>query len=344
MIFDSPEMLRLREKYRGYTDYRSPEIIILDRQAHLSGEREYLESLIESVRPQKQKEWLSRLWNDDNGQHLSAWFEMMLYGWLRKVGEVDVEPEIEGNFPDFAVHFEDKKIIIEAVSWLIPENERRLEHLKSEFVDKLNELPFPYLIEIEKLEINSSLDCSKIIDQIVGWLEHQPDRIYEYNDNYQNHVELKASLFPSLTDTATVGPTVSLLLNPDLLKSPLRKKARQHRNVRVAGYPYVIAIFIESPFFSHDEIVDAWFGQEQVVVDMQSKKIVETRLDLRGLYYWKRKIHHKTVSGTLVFKTQYRPSLPGKPYSHQPIRTCKKHLFVLKLPKENSSNNESLHL
>jgi hypothetical protein len=114
MIFDSLQMETLREEYKDRESSVLPRIVFLDQSDKLSGERQYLEYLITLVPREKQKDWLGRILNDDYIQHLGAWFEIMLFGWLKEIGNVEVEPLICGKKPDFLLLIKNDKIIIEA--------------------------------------------------------------------------------------------------------------------------------------------------------------------------------------------------------------------------------------
>ena len=94
MIFDSAEMLKLREKYRDFPNYEIPGIVFLDRFNGYEVERPFLEELFAMVRPSKQKDWFGRLVNIEAQQHIGAWFEIMLFGWMINHFNVSVEPEI----------------------------------------------------------------------------------------------------------------------------------------------------------------------------------------------------------------------------------------------------------
>src|SRR4051812_32283712 len=94
MLFDSPRMQHLRRKYVDVYDCEAPRVVLLDRLNELEGERKYLEDLYASadVPQPKRNDWKGRLLSDNEGQHLGAWFEMMLCGWLRDVGPVSIAP------------------------------------------------------------------------------------------------------------------------------------------------------------------------------------------------------------------------------------------------------------
>jgi hypothetical protein len=95
------------------------------------------------------------------------------------------------------------------------------------------------------------------------------------------------------------------MVNPDVLKAPLSKKAGQHKALRDAGFPYIIAIFLEPPHLSAEEITGAWFGKTAILVDVDNNHVVEEKTDQSGIHFYGDEIRHKSVTGTLIFKAEY---------------------------------------
>ena len=101
-------------------------------------------------------------------------------------------------------------------------------------------------------------------------------------------------------------------INPDVLKPALQEKAKTNKGIRRKGYPYVIALFIEDLLCSVEEVVNAWFGNEVYVIDVDKKKVIETKRDRKGLHLYRNQISHRSVSGTLVFKDQSKNEFRGR--------------------------------
>src|SRR5437867_3767414 len=132
MIFDSLKMQQLREQYAHLPPYGRPKIVTLDSAPLLAGERAFLENLMMTVPDEKRKDWLGRLLSDLDDQHAGVWFEIMLFGWLQKVGAVAIEPDVEGNRPDFAVRTGDQQIAIEAQAHLFSAEDRERRRRENE--------------------------------------------------------------------------------------------------------------------------------------------------------------------------------------------------------------------
>lgn len=91
-----------------------PSAVFLARSDKCKYEREYLECLVSQAPETKQKDWINRISREDEINHLSSWFEIMLYGWLKQLGDVKIEPEIDGKRPDFSMDLQGKEFIFEA--------------------------------------------------------------------------------------------------------------------------------------------------------------------------------------------------------------------------------------
>jgi len=295
MIFDTPKMQAMRDKYCEIPNFQVPGIVALDREEELVKERAYLESLIASVKPAKQKEWLGRLLDESWSQYIGAWFEMMLYGWLQKVGEVEIEPEVEGDLPDFMLKLADQTIVVEAKVKTKPE----LEQFKDDFINTVREIKLPFAIYTQVMEFNTKLDIGFLIAKVSNWLENNPEEKFRYQDDSGNIIILIANYEPELPRIAF--NTFSNFISPDFIKPSLSKKAKQHKRMRNAGCPYVIAILLYTSQVSPKSLAHAWFGKPEVVIDKHKKEILGVRHDMNGLHFHGEKIMHTSVSGTLVF-------------------------------------------
>ncbi len=329
MLFDSDKMKILRKKYRDTPDLFAPEVIKLDRFETLSKEREYLEEILQSVSWRVQKKWLGDFSTANNGQHLSAWFEMMLYGWLDPIGCVHPEPEIEGNLPDFSLKTYEQEIFIEARSVSIEDQSRKKQARHSELFSVIEQTERSFIIVIEKYNVGGRLDVNEILISVTNWLDRNPEKSFNYLDAQNNEIVLSAKYEPN---TAKVGvidaSSEAIWVNPEPLKRPIKKKAKQHRGLRHKDHPYIIALFLESWIYTAEEIVRVWFGNTQFVLNMHTPERVRQTIDRSGLHFWGRKIRHKTVSGSLVFKVRFneaekRRKLFGwyiqNPYANVPV-------------------------
>ena len=91
-------------------------------------------------------------------------------------------------------------------------------------------------------------------------------------------------------------------VNAEPIKPRLKSKSRKYKKLVQQGYPYVIALYLEPVALSAEEVVEAWFGGTNYIVDVDTQKVVNKRLDGSGKHYYKNKILHKSITGTLAFR------------------------------------------
>lgn len=308
MIFDTPRMQELLNSFENEPDFMVPEIVFLARSDKLENERACLEELFAKAPTIKHSDWLGRLLSEDHEQFRSAWFEIMLYGWLMRIGSTDVEPIIEGNYPDYSVEFSDQTVIVEARAILDTAAERDEMRFEAGIFWALKQIQKPYLVEVAGTRSSSKLpDWIDFQEQASLWLETRPKEVFEYNDG-SNIIVLKTSQTKpqnSKRVSAFISPGFGRRITSEPIKRPLREKAHQHSALRKAGYAYVIALYLESWFLSAEEVAKAWLGEEVWTVNFEKKEVVETSSDQSGIHFAGSEIRHTTVSGTLVFKSEW---------------------------------------
>lgn len=319
MIFNSAKMVALREKYRNLPNYEVPDIVFLDRYDGYQGERILLEKLYKSVSTNKQNGWLGSLINEDEEQHVGAWFEIMLYSWLLNSFDVLVEPVIHGNFPDFVINTPEHQLAIEAKAFLITPEERTKKQKFDRIYSALSSIQKPFLIILEINQLGGKIIINEFVDRVNSWLDSDTAGIFTYQDTLGNILQLKAKKIPSVGKVKVLS-TDMLFVNPNVLKKPLSKKAEQHKILRNSGFPYVIAIFLEPSHLTAEIVSEAWFGKTVIVLKQDTDKVVEEKVDESGIQFYKSTVlqedesgiqffvstvQHKSVTGTLVFKARH---------------------------------------
>ncbi len=330
MILSEPTLARLRSKYTAEAEVMLPDILQLERNPELADELPYLDELIRLAPTSAQRGWLSRLLSEESSQHIGAWFEIMLFGWLRSIGPVEVEPSIEGDHPDFVVALNGRKIAVEARAVLIGEEERKQNAIEAEVINALQAVRRPFALEVQELQLRQRLhDISSLQQSVVSWLDgnHSDQFCYEVPDVIRIELSVIYSS-DNLNHIGIIRSSDAQWVNSEPLKRPLREKAGQHKSLRRAGYPYVIALYLEPWQFSAEEIVEAWLGRETVVVDVESRQVVDQRLDLTGIHFSGAELRHRSVSGTLVFRStatqsalrrSLKSSYIENPYASHPL-------------------------
>lgn len=307
MVFDTARMRELRERYEGHPDVRVPRVVFLDRHEELQPERALVDRLVGSVRESKQRDWVGRFVSVDHSQHMGAWFEVMLFDWLSSVGPVEVEPDVEGDSPDFLLTTGDDRVAIEATVAFIPAERRKRERGNAEVFWTLTQLSHQYLVHVRAVTIAGRFPWRRFQREVDKWLRDGAKGFYTLEDERGNRALLSAQPFPRLKRTQAFSMGEFMTISGRALRNPLKQKAKQHPRLRAAGHPYVVALFLEDFMLDAEEVVEAWFGGIQVQVDINALRAVSQTFDLTGAHFLGREIVHRSLAGTLVFKAKDVP-------------------------------------
>lgn len=316
MVFDSPKMMALRELYKDLENNEVPHIILLDRHDGFDGERKLIEQLADKLASELNKKrfnkWLGNFLVENNNQHLGAWFEIMLYGWLKQninqKYNVNYDPSIMGNNPDFSIGNGKELIVIEARGHGL-KNDQRAKKIVSEIIFSiLQNIYKPFFVNIIVNQYGLTINQDEFIDTINRWLDSPEPKIFHYKDEWGNDFELSAE-YKTNQNKITIASIEDSQIDHEELKPHLIKKAEQHEVIRKSGIPYIIAIFLESSILSCEDVVSALFGLPTIIFNLESDEIAELMIDRSGIFYHENEIWHKDVSATLVFTHRYDESL-----------------------------------
>ncbi|MFN8464582.1 MAG: hypothetical protein U0X20_03490 [Caldilineaceae bacterium] len=332
MIFDSPKVVRLLKHYAETTDYSVPDIVFLARSNFFSNERQCLETLIAEAPEPKQTDWINRLTETSHDKYIGAWFEIHLWAWLRSFGSAYVEPTYGEDKPDFILDTGSEQIAIEGKAILVDAAERKMQQWQSQVTYAIHGIQRPYMIEIDRLELTAAVpDLADFVDCVATWLDNQPTEPFYYHPADSVHIVLTClARDQKYEHIVTIGPTTTRASNPKSLHRPLRKKPGQHSDVRAAGLPYVVAIFIEPWHLSAEDIAEAWFGQGQIIYDVEHNAVTAHQHDGTGISYFGSQIQHTSVSGSLVFRASepansscnpFRCWFIQNPFARTPVRS-----------------------
>ena len=343
----SERLHNLEKKYKNTNIIDLPSILYWKKFGNIENEIKLINKILKSVGTKIAKKWIKEFVNSTDGKHWGAWFEIRLFDWLSKIGDVEIEPEYKGNRPDFKLRVNNSDIFIEAKSFIKSQEERRNDRLRFYLNHILSTIEYPVLIRIKKYELgyreidlNIVLELKKILPKLIG---HD----YIYEDEYGNKVHLSIIKNRYSEKAYVLGPTDYYFVNTDLLKKPLKEKSQQHSTLRNENNLYIIALFIESANFSGQDVIDAWFGKPKYILDRKTLRILSIENDLSGLHFGKSKIFHRTVTGTIVFKISgyfkegyrtFESWFIQNPYSNKQIDSNffpVDHKFILLKEKEN---------
>lgn len=306
MIFDSPKIEKLRNRYAKVGVDRKPWIVLLDEMSHFEEERILLERLLEENPAKTCNDLLQKLLSDQQGQQIGAWFQLMLFDWLRQndIGQVTHEPSIEGENPDFLVLSQKGQIVIEAKAIQEQAETILLSQREFQMRQTLSRIKMPYRLSYTVEYLVGEVDEGDILEKVTSWLCTCPENKFYYNDANGNLIVMRAIQSTAEYVGVDIIGLPSIRISGDNLKAPLGKKAAQHKQVRNEDYCFVIALFLADSDLSAEEVQEAWFGQAEVIIDTNTGGIVGQRTNRKGItFHGPYEIRHKTVSGLLVFKS-----------------------------------------
>ena len=304
MIFDSEQMIQLKLKYEKTAIGFIPEILKFYDNPRLHNEKTILEKYFAKAPKEIQKRWLSTLISDNNGSFIGTWFEIMLFAWLDKFAKVEIEPLILFSKPDFIISAKGKKVIIEAKSILKKPDERKKSSILNYVFKILQSINRKFLIRIESYEFQGIPDYDDFKNNVIEWLDSNPDSFLDYLFE-DGRIVLNSMKLDTTDSVLVMTAGESLFINPDPLRKTLKKKASQHKNLKKTGLPYVIAIYIESGDYRSDDVVIAMFGNKKITIDINTNKVLKNTIDKTGFNFFGEKIVHTSLAGILVFKTSY---------------------------------------
>jgi hypothetical protein len=314
MIFDSPAMNKFLKKYEHLPDYDVPRAVHLARNPYNFAERQHIENLVAlaSDSPKKQNSWKTDLTGTDDGNFLGSWFEIILFGWLRQHGKVTVSPHTADDDPDFELENANynQPIIVEARARLQTHSDYRVRLAQSCVIHSLEKHPYPYNIIIEEFLLGKKLDLAHFENEALKWLPNiltQPT--FTYNDSYNSKITLSFLKESTTTKKMWVGEcSTPYEVDSSPLTSPIEEKASQHKRIAQRGHPYIIAILIDDPKLTHEEVTEVWFGSPAVGYNPAVAGIIwDIPHNKDGLHFEKdiEDVKYTNVSGTLVFKSDY---------------------------------------
>jgi len=305
MVFDSASVSKLLKRYANKPDCASPYAVLLARRSDCTVERQWLEAQVAKAPEHKRVDWINRLTSEKYDAYLGALFEIQLWHWLQPLGSVDVEPDIQGDRPDFMLKIGNEDVAIECKAVLISPGERQQRQWESCVNEALCSIRRPYVISIEMLELKVALpNVGDFQVKVEEWLDSQSGNTFHYYPVDGIKIVLKRLHRDAKYEhLAILGPARSRWVNPSLLHRPLRKKAAQHSSIRKAGIPYVLALFLEPWQFTHEAVAEAWFGGERWMLDKEANLVIGSQHDGTGIHFLGvDEVRHTSVSGTLVFR------------------------------------------
>ena len=286
------------------------------------------------------KDWASRLTDTSLHNVVSAWFEMMLFGFLRDRGHVEfLGAEPSRSQPDFLFRCRGKNAPVLAIEAYVPHDspeQAREAQFKSEVWQRVRQhllktwgvLPLSATVHIERLTPKTANQIPgrvykrlwRQIDEFVGKLlekkkANYPGCVHTFTFVSEDVVvSIDFQISPTGTKPHVIPQAIRIWQDYKKVGDKIRQKIRQHRHLfRGKSSPADALVIATFPgyfhhFFTADDAIDALYGQEVIQYDPEQDEARVIGRDPSGLFC--NEIPH--LSGILVFhKTDRHPFLDG---------------------------------
>jgi hypothetical protein len=279
--------------------------------------REVIESWIADYPESGLLRWLGDFRSNDNGQHVSAFFELFLVRFFQANGwtVIEVEPEIEGvrGKPDLLIEGPDGlRVVVEAI---VPndkaDEQRGKEKLIADIKDAINAVKIPnHYLMLEAIEApTEAINKARLISALNAWIASKPakDEVFEYNDKgalVNIRLLHRAGRDINSPEYRAIGIEmggVSVSTPGDLVKKGLERKASKYKELEL---PYVIALNARGLHDTEDDYLAATYGTQAVRFSMGRDGLTGEPEWIRnhdGLFNDGGKPRKQHVSGVLLF-------------------------------------------
>lgn len=327
--------------------------------------RNLLETWFSKYPQNERKELLPRLQSPDDDVFLSSFFELFVFSLLREMGyAMTLHPQMNGEIskkPDFFVQNENEKFILEAVTTQeLSKVEKNGQININSALDKIDEIQSKdFIIDLNVRGVAVQPIKSRTLKkEIQDWLTtlsyDELFPIYQSkgidgmpHKNFRcEGVNLKISPIPKNLNRGQFGRLLGsqmygfrVINAKNAIKKAIKGKSSRYG---IIDKPFILAINCLSMVCDNDDVMDALFGTEQYVFDLDSSQSVPPRMQRANDGMWTRKKGSR-LSGILLFKSltpwtiaHQNVTLYLNPWAEFPY---KGDLLKLNLAQADSNNN-----
>ena len=287
-------------KYEGLHRCDWPRWLLLFREDQK--QFEYLSTVFAQFPKAYQKDLLSRFFNPRENQHLSAWFEMMLLGWLSNIGQISFLKQEEGqSTPDMILTLSDgTQIFFEASVLLPPPEVQRFIRKYCHLWEILYQIQRPYVLNIKKIQFSEPVNWPAFKSYFERALDAQSSPRFLLKLNAAGVSLIAEAEYKPDQDRLLVINVRVRDVSPAPIKRKIREKVKQHRQIRSQS-PFVIALYIAREDLMDVQIISAAFGHPSIVINTQTSQAVEYTIDYSGIFSIKRKKKFKILQSVVCW-------------------------------------------
>jgi len=248
------------------TTYNNTHVTALCRYKHLKVLKEQVEEWFKNIPSSEQADLAARLRSKDDGQHLGAFYELMLHQFCLEEGwQINLHKAINSKLkPDINIKTEKgKKFLLEIATQLDEQEYRTADKRKKELDNAIAEINTPYVLSLHYGSYPpEGIKVKELVKYIETWLKNLPNtsnKEFEC-DLLDKAVDLRinARLEKFKPKNGCIyfisGPGVTGLPGVEKVKNTLAKKRKKYSSAKT-NLPLVIAICDGTSNLMHDETV-----------------------------------------------------------------------------------------
>jgi hypothetical protein len=283
-VFDEEWVAALEQQYGSASKYTTPFVARLALDPVLARERakieEWFQTLPEDVKP----DILGRLRDKNSHQHLSAYYELILYQFFKSIGySVTIHTKLPEGEPDLLVTGRnlEKPIIIEVATVFDDPNWQKEEQKLDLILERLDSIEHYFFISVivNSEHIPEKVDYKKLKRFVTSWLDGFDPRITHTTEEIEheaNGLKLKLILIPkkTLKKEPIVGGHMlpARFIGATQLRNVIIKKINKYKSIKERGLYFIIAL----------NITDMPAGETGVLNELFGKRVVRIRRTQNG--------------------------------------------------------------
>jgi hypothetical protein len=273
IVFEEKWLEGLRKKYPVVSQYTAPFIAKLAFDPVLLNQRNKIEEWFKPLPDNAKPDICQRLRSEVSQQHFGAYYEILLYQFLRSLGySADLHPELNGFQPDLLIMAENlnNPIIVEVATIFDDPHWQKEERKFNLILDELSKINHYFLVNVvvESEFIPENVDYARLNEFVIRWLDSfdtEKTRELHETEYKVNALHLNLTMFPlRMRRKSSIIGAHSLpvrWIESIQLKRVLQKKINKYKIAKKLNWPFLIAVSLTDAPLDRDDIVDELFGK-----------------------------------------------------------------------------------
>jgi len=296
-VFKEEWLKDLSQQYNYRNRYTAPFIAKLAFDPILSPERDIVEVWFDRLPEEAKPDILSRLRSTNSHYHFGAYFELVLYAYLKDLGFcVSFHPKIAEGEPDLLVSGKNliKPIVIEVATVFDEPQQEKEEQKFNIILEKLDSIEHYYsvIISNESEQIPDDVNYDKLRYFIESQLSSLYSRAisnpqeFEYKEG---GLKLKLTALPNLDKSSIIFGYggQARFIGTDQLRRAIKKKITKYKSVKELGLSFIVALNLANVPAGEAGLLNVLFGDRVVRIKRNRKGEpinVEEGRNFKGLF------------------------------------------------------------